>query len=146
MYFPANRDAESVEAEEIDISELTGNGESILVIDDESQQRDIASQMLTLLGYQVETVASGEDAVRYLQENTVDLLMLDMVMDPGMGGKETYEKIQTIHPGQKAIIASGFSTTAIVINSQELSAAMHVKKPYTLNQLGKTVKLAIKQK
>ena len=57
-----------------------GKGESILVVDDVKQQREIASRMLKKLGYNVLSVPSGEEAVIYLQENTADLLVLDMMI------------------------------------------------------------------
>ena len=84
-----------------------GNGETILVVDDIKNQRDISCKMLAALGYAPISVASGEAAIAYLKTNTVDLLLLDMIMEPGINGRETYERVIDIHPGQKAIIISG---------------------------------------
>ena len=61
-------------------------------------------------------------------------------MDPGMNGRETYEQIIALYPGQKAIIASGFSETDEVKKAQNLGAGVYLKKPYTVNQLGYAVK------
>ena len=55
------------------------------------------------------TAASGEEAVEYLRTHKADLIVLDMIMDPGIDGLETYRKILEISPAQKAIIVSGFS-------------------------------------
>ena len=116
------------------------NGESILVVDDVAEQREIASTVLSGLGYRVFTVSSGEDAEDFLQTNTVDLVVLDMIMDPEIDGLETYKRIIEIHPDQKAAIASGFAETERVKEAQQLGAGAYVKKPYTLEKIGMAVK------
>jgi len=68
---------------------------------------------------------------------------LDMIMDPGIDGYETYKKILELHSGQKAIIASGFSETRRVKATQKLGAGGYVKKPYLLENIGKAVKYEI---
>ena len=57
-----------------------------------------------------------------------------------MDGLETYRQVLTIHPGQKAVIASGFSETGRVKEAQRLGAGMYVKKPYTLEKIGQAVR------
>ena len=85
-----------------------GSGESVLVVDDVREQRDLAADMLRILGYNVVTVPSGEEAVAYIKDRPVDLMVLDMIMDPGMDGLNTYRKVLKIQPNQKAVIVSGF--------------------------------------
>ena len=63
------------------------------------------------LGYNAETVSSGEEAIEHVKENPVDLIVLDMVMPKGINGRKTYEEIMKIRPGQKAIIATGYAKT-----------------------------------
>jgi len=142
LYLPAATDVsmEAMKHPGGDLETLKGNGETILVVDDEPQQRDIASRMLILLGYAPHAVVSGEKAVEYLRGTTVDLLILDMVMDPGMNGRRTYEAVLEMHPGQKAIIASGFSESDDVKKTLTLGAGYLLKKPYTLHQLGTAIK------
>ena len=96
--------------------------------------------MLTMLDYHVVTVSSGEDAMKYLGNHTVDLVVLDMIMDPGINGRETYEKIKKIHPRQKAVIASGYAETEEVKKVQKMGAGKFIKKPYTLDKIGSVVK------
>jgi DNA-binding NtrC family response regulator len=67
------------------------------------------------------------------------LLLLDMIMEPGIDGLETYRRIIDIRPGQRAVIASGYSETASVKEAQRLGAGVYVKKPYTLAALGTAV-------
>jgi DNA-binding NtrC family response regulator len=117
-----------------------GRGESILIIDDVRQQREIASSILEKLGYNVLSVPSGEDAVIYMQENKADLLVLDMIMNPGIDGLETYKKILKLHPRQKAIIASGFSESKQVKAAQKMGAGSYLKKPYSFEKIGMAVK------
>ena len=140
LYFPVTREKLPKEAIQSSIDKFKGNGELILVVDDVAEQRDIASGMLTKLGYRVATVSSGEEAVQFLQKDHADLLVLDMIMDPGMDGLDTYIKVLEIEPRQKAIIASGFSETDRVKAARNLGAGAYVKKPYTLEKLGTAVR------
>ena len=140
LYFPANRKTLHKEKRSVSIDNYMGKGESILVVDDVSVQGEIASEMLKKLGYSVTFVSSGEEAVEYMREHKADLLILDMIMDPGIDGLETYRRIVELHPGQKAIIASGYSETERVKQVQKLGAGQYIKKPYTLEKIGLAVK------
>ena len=140
LYFPVTRKELPEDRSDLAIESYSGNGESILIVDDVAEQREIASGMLKELGYSVVSVSSGEEAVEYLKTNKVDLLVLDMIMDPGMDGLDTYKKIIEIHPGQKAIIASGFSETDRVKAVQSLGARAYIRKPLLLEKMGLAVK------
>ena len=140
LYFPVTREKLPEADSHFAIESYSGNGESILVIDDVEEQRNIASSMLEELGYSIVSVSSGEEAVEYLRTNTADLLVLDMIMDPGMDGLDTYKKILEIDPSQKAIIASGFSETGRVKEVQGLGAGAYIKKPFVLEKIGIAVK------
>lgn len=121
-----------------------GSNETILVVDDIREQREIATSLLSALNYSVKAVCNGEEAVEYLERQPVDLLILDMIMEPGMDGLETYKRILERNPGQKAIIASGYSKTNRVKEARKLGAGPYIKKPYTLEELGQAVKLELK--
>ena len=140
LYFPVTRKKFPEDESSLSVEAYSGNGESILVIDDVEEQRQIVSGMLEELGYSVVSVSSGEEAVEYLRTNKIDLLVLDMIMDPGMDGLETYRRIIEIHPGQKAIIASGFSETDRVKEVQSLGAGAYIRKPFLLEKIGIAVK------
>ncbi len=143
LYFPASKQEIASEQKKAGISGLKGNGEKILVVDDEKQLRDLAGRMLDILGYDVKCVRSGEKAIDYLQQNNVDLILLDMLMEPGINGRETYENIIKIHPDQKAVIVSGFSESDDIRKTQQLGAQGFIGKPYSMEQLGKAVKEAM---
>lgn len=114
--------------------------EKILVVDDVAEQREIAKEFLGKLGYQVDVASSGEEALVYLKDRDADLVLLDMIMDPGMDGLATYEKILETHEGQKAIIVSGFSESDRVKRALRLGAGTYVKKPYVLHDIARAVR------
>jgi DNA-binding NtrC family response regulator len=67
------------------------------------------------------------------------LILLDMIMDPGIDGLETYRRILEISPGQRAVIVSGYSETDRVRNAQQMGAGAYVKKPYVMEKIGMAV-------
>ena len=140
LYFPATREEIAKEKARLSIEDYMGKEESILVVDDVKDQRKLALTLLTKLGYAADTISSGVGAVEYLKEHRVDLIVLDMIMDPGIDGLDTYKKIIEVHPRQKTIIASGFSETDRVKEAQRLGAGQYIKKPYTLEKIGLAVK------
>ena len=143
LFFPVTDQRESILPQQLSQTEIKGKGERILVIDDEARQREIAADMLTSMQYTVDSVDSGEEALRFLEKNPVDLLILDMIMTPGMSGLATYKEILRIRPGQKAIIVSGFSENEEVTEAMQLGAAIFIRKPYTYARLGTAVKQAL---
>jgi PAS domain S-box-containing protein len=139
LYYPVARESLQDDQAAAVALERNGRGESILIVDDVEEQRNIATLMLNKLGYSVKAVPSGEKAVEYIKNNPADLIVLDMIMDPGIDGLETYKKILEYNPHQKAIIASGFSETWRVKEAQRLGAGEYVKKPYTIEKIGQAV-------
>ena len=140
LYFPITRKEIDGKKEAAPIEEFMGNGQSILVVDDVEEQLEIACRILNKLGYSVASVSSGEEAIDYLKNNSAELLVLDMIMEPGMDGLETYKNILKLYPKQKAIIASGFSETNRVKEVQRLGAGKYIKKPYTIEKIGLAIK------
>jgi PAS domain S-box-containing protein len=143
LYFPVTRKELKKEVDLVSLESLMGHGESILVVDDIQEQREIASEILEKLGYTVITVSSGEEALTYVQKSPTDLMVLDMIMDPGMDGLETYQRVLEINPSQKAIIASGYSESKRVKEAQRLGAGEYVKKPYLLEKIGRAVRVEL---
>jgi PAS domain S-box-containing protein len=143
LYLPACRHATANETSKFSIDDFRGRGESVLVVDDIKEQRDIATGILTKLGYTVEAVSSGEEAVRYMQTRAADLIVLDMIMDPGIDGLETYRRILQHLPNQKAIIASGYSESERVKEAQKLGAGAYVKKPYLMEKLALAIRMEL---
>jgi CheY-like chemotaxis protein len=140
LYFPVTREIEEKVADQISFDTYWGRGEKVLVIDDVKEQRKIASALLCRLNYQVRTVESGEAAITLLKKEPFDILILDMIMDPGIDGFETYTRILHIHPGQKAVIASGYADNQRVKETQGLGAGAYLRKPYTIENLGLAIR------
>jgi signal transduction histidine kinase/ActR/RegA family two-component response regulator len=144
LYFPATRTAKQSEKEMFSMAKYKGK-EQILVVDDVEEQREIATSMLSRLGYQVTAVSSGEAAVDYMKQNSADLVILDMIMDPGMDGLETYKKILIYHPNQKAIVSSGYSETKRVKETLKLGAGAYIKKPYVLSKIVRAIRAELEK-
>jgi PAS domain S-box-containing protein len=140
LYIPITREGISGAEKNFSFEEYKGNGEKILVVDDETSQREIACSMLFELGYQTAAVASGEEAVEYSKQHKSDLIVLDMIMEPNMNGLETYRELLKIHPSQKAIIASGYAETSDVKEAHKLGAGQYIRKPYTMEKIGMAIR------
>jgi len=140
IYLPATKEKTARKEHKVLCKDFMGNGEKILVIDDAKEQREISCLLLSKLGYCPIPASCGEEAVEYLKQNTVHLLMLDMIMDPGIDGLETYKKIIQLHPNQKAIIVSGYAETDRVREAHKLGAGQYIKKPYTVENLAQAIK------
>jgi PAS domain S-box-containing protein len=146
LYFPVTREeAGKIERPQSPVTYMS-KGESILIVDDVKEQRELAISMLETLGYRVEAVAGGEAAVAYIKNKKADLIILDMIMDPGIDGMETYRRVLEINPGQKAVIVSGFSETERVRKAQEMGAGAFVRKPYILEKIGLAVRKELDRK
>lgn len=139
IYFPLSRSQIEISAS-VYIEDYLGSGESILVVDDAPEQRELAKRMMQRIGYTVSAAASGEEAIALVGRQRFDLLILDMIMPPGLDGLETYRRILKIAPGQKAVIASGYAKTENVQAAQRLGAGAYVKKPFTLEKIGLAVR------
>lgn len=143
LYLPVCRDGVISENAASDFPTLVGHNETILVVDDVAQQLDIASIILANLNYTVFTAASGEEALVFLEKYDADLVVLDMIMDPGINGLETYKRIIEKNPDQKVIIASGYSETDSIRQVIGLGVTSYLKKPYSVASLGESVKAGL---
>jgi len=112
----------------------------VLVVDDVEEQREMALEMIGKLGYSVTSVPGGKAAVDYLRENSANVVLLDMIMDPGIDGLDTYKRIIEFRPKQRVILASGFSETVRVREALELGAGGFVRKPYSLERIGVAIR------
>ncbi len=146
LYFPVTREEPPTTGKTASPLSYLGKGESILVVDDLKDQRELATMILRKLGYQVNSAAGGEEAVEYLKDKKVDLVVLDMIMEPGIDGMETYRRILELHPGQRAVIVSGFSETDRVHEAQKMGAGPFVRKPYILEKIGLAVRNELDRK
>jgi two-component system cell cycle sensor histidine kinase/response regulator CckA len=139
-FLPATR-AESLKPPQASsLDSFKGAGETVLVVDDMKEQREIAEKIIEQLGYVAKSVESGEQAVELLRRERADLLILDMIMEPGIDGLETYHRVKKLHPHQKAIITSGYAETDRVHIAQRLGAGCYLKKPYTVHNMAVAIR------
>jgi len=140
LYLPIYEDKE----EQFTLDDINIEGiENVLVVDDVEEQRVLAADFLTNLGYNVNTVNNGHEAIKYLKDNEAELVILDMIMERDFDGLDTFREIITFKPDQKVIIVSGFSATERVVEMQKLGAGQYIRKPYTLDSLGRAVRIEL---
>jgi PAS domain S-box-containing protein len=140
LYFPITRRQPDSTLRNQTLDTSQGQGEQILVVDDQKNQLEIARRLLGRLGYTVHTASSGEEAVEFIKKQPVDLVLLDMIMEPGINGCETFERIVRHNPHQKAIIISGYSSCHDISKAKKLGISQFIKKPYTLHDLSQAVR------
>lgn len=122
------------------IENLMGTGETILVIDDEPEHREIAGKMLNRLGYRVVAVGSAQDALAQMTKRPPDLVVLDMILGEDIDGLSVYRQILSMRPAQKAVITSGYAESDRVRRALELGAGACIKKPYAIRDIAAAVK------
>lgn len=140
LLFPATRESYKSPKKQKDLVKFMGNGETVLVVDDVEEQREIASAILTQLGYNPVTLSSGEHGIDWLKSNHADVVLLDMIMDPGINGLKTYQQISTFKPEQKVVIASGYSENKKLVTALEAGVNGFIKKPYSMIKMAQTIK------
>lgn len=133
---------ESIAPKEVDIS-IDGRGK-ILVMDDEEMVRVVAGNILNKIGYTVEYAADGEEAVRLYKTamevgSPFDVVILDLSVPGGMGGKEALQKLVVMDPNVKAIVSSGYSNDAIMAKYRDHGFKGVVAKPYTIQEIGEAL-------
>lgn len=143
LYFPLSDAAVRDSVEHVI---ARGGYERILVVDDEPAQRIVARRMLSKLGYSVEVVNNGREALNAVRqavsgngETPFDLVILDMIMEEDFDGFSTLTEIRKICPTQKAIMASGYAPTGRVQSAVDIGASW-LAKPYDIQQLASSVR------
>ncbi|GAB4374136.1 MAG: hypothetical protein Kow0042_18530 [Calditrichia bacterium] len=146
IYLPQSGAKKSVKKTKSDKERPRGQGETVLVVEDELSLRELLENMLTGLGYRVITAANGDEALHLVNEKGLkpDLLITDVVM-PGMGGKALAKRLQQSHPRLKVLYMSGYTDNAIVHHGGVLITGTHfLQKPFTVRNLAVKVRQALK--
>ena len=120
----------------------------VLVMDDEPPICELATEMLTQEGYVVGTAANGEEAIAKYREalgsgQPYDVVILDMTVRGGLGGRDTVLKLLEIDPGVRAIVSSGYSQDAMMSRYRDFGFCGVVSKPYSVTELTQEVEQAI---
>ena len=142
LYLPASQ-KEPLTKKDIAEGPLAGKGR-VLVMDDEEIIRDLTGELLSHLGYEVESARDGAEAIGlYKQAKAASrpfaVVIMDLTIPGGMGGKETMQKLLEIDPGVKAIVSSGYSNDPIMTDYRQYGFSAVVAKPYKVQELSKTL-------
>jgi len=126
--------------------ELPGGTETILVVEDEEQVRDIAVRILEELGYQVIQAGDGKEALERAQRQPAPIhrLLTDVVM-PRMSGRELADRICEIRPGIKVLYMSGYADNAIVRHGVLEPGTAFIQKPFTPNGLARKIREVLEE-
>jgi two-component system, cell cycle sensor histidine kinase and response regulator CckA len=147
LYFPiSSLDTKKAWQDSLLLESLFGKGEKILIVDDEESQRKIACLVLEQLGYTPFGVDSGRSAVEYIKNKSVDLIILNMFLEPGMDGCETFTEILKYTPKQKAVITAGHCSQEDLNKIRLLGISQYITKPYSTACIGRAIKLEIERK
>jgi signal transduction histidine kinase/ActR/RegA family two-component response regulator len=139
VYIPAvDKVAAKVQENE---SRPQGGQETILVVDDEEMIRMLVRDILEEIGYNVLSAADGIEAVELYKEKDgeIDLVILDMTM-PGMGGRETFEKLKEMNPSVRAILSTGYAADERARQMLAMGVKAFVQKPYRIDDLASAVR------
>jgi two-component system, cell cycle sensor histidine kinase and response regulator CckA len=120
----------------------------ILVMDDDQMIREVVGAMLDLLGHQVLFAQDGAEAIKKFQSAQeagvpIDLVLMDLVIPGGMGGKEAVREILRIRPEAKVIVSSGYSNDPVLANFRDYGFSAAIPKPYQLKELARIVNEAV---
>lgn len=146
VYLPAAQDTLSADGS-ASSSSFVGQGR-VLVMDDEEHIREILDEMLTDLGYTVETANDGANAVDMFQKATAegkpfDIVMVDLTIPGGMGGKETLARLLELEKDLCVIASSGYSEDPVISAPRDFGFASSVRKPYRKTELVEAILSAL---
>jgi two-component system cell cycle sensor histidine kinase/response regulator CckA len=117
----------------------------ILVVDDEKRMRESIQRLLAESGYDIRTCAGGEEALRRLDRQAYDLVLLDLVM-PGMDGPEVLRRIKAGQPDLPVIVISGHGSLEAAVGLLKQGAFDYIRKPFEAEELARRVAIALEQK
>ncbi len=140
FYLPASElQAAKSPSQEKEMKMDSGKGR-VLIMDDEEIIRQVAGAMLNYFGYETDFAKDGTEAInKYVQamqsKKSFDVVIMDLTIPGGMGGKETVQELINIDPNVKAIVSSGYSNDSILSNYRDYGFIGVVSKPYRVHEL-----------
>ncbi|MBA7696609.1 Transcriptional regulatory protein ZraR [subsurface metagenome] len=117
----------------------------ILLVDDEANVRTVFSDVLKRAGYQVKAVEDGHEAIKEVEKNTYNLVLVDLRM-PKMDGIEVLENIKKRKPELPVIIYTGYGSVTTAVEAMRKGASDYLNKPFSPEELKLVIKKALEQK
>jgi two-component system cell cycle sensor histidine kinase/response regulator CckA len=142
IYLPASEKGITKEKETLEeILKFTG---TILLVDDEEMIIDVGRKMLEKLGFEVLIARNGKEAIEVYEKtrDRINLVILDMIM-PGMGGRETYDKLKEINPDIKVLLSSGYSINGRATEILDRGCNGFIQKPFDMKKLSYSIRKII---
>lgn len=141
LCLPVKEGLQIEETKEVEEKLQENKVKSILICDDEETVLDVASKMLTNMGYNVLVAQDGLESISIYKnnQNTIDLILLDLTM-PKLGGEEVFHKIREITPKIKIILSSGFNQKDVLLKFSDSELSGFLQKPYTYSDLINCIK------
>jgi hypothetical protein len=148
VYLPVTTQAPEPAAQPPQAGPIRRGRETILLVEDDSQVRQVVGRSLRALGYRVHEAGNGQEAMALWQTHGahLDLLLTDMVMPEGMTGLELTEQLQALKPGLQAIISSGYSTEIVHAGVPAKAGVVYLSKPYATKVLADVIRERLDQK
>lgn len=142
IYLPASS-KEIISHEKIKTTTPSGKGK-ILIMDDDDMVRHVAGEILKSVGYKVEFAKDGTEAIDLYQKakasgESFDVVIMDLTIQGGMGGREAIKKLLTIDPQVRAVVSSGYSNDPIMSNFKDHGFSAVISKPYNVADMSKTL-------
>jgi CheY-like chemotaxis protein len=139
MYFPRAYAAATSLAAEEPSAVVSGNGQHVLVVEDDADVRQFVSETLRDLNYDVVAKDSGETALEHLHGGSrVDAIITDVIM-PGINGRQLADAVQSISPETKIIFMTGYSRNAIVHHGRVDPGVILLQKPFSREELSSKI-------
>ena len=148
IYLPASRNRPVHDQKDVVVSPVTGQGK-VMIMDDEEMIRSLVERSLSSIGYEVVVAEDGDKAVRLYQEAMeagapIDLIIMDLTIPGGMGGKDIVKEIHKIDPEAKVIVSSGYSNDPVMANFSKYGFCAAMVKPFRMQELMEVVAKAVK--
>lgn len=150
IYLPVSGEQAPASSAVTEVPDKKPGNARIMVMDDDEMIRDVSEEMLKNLGYEVILASDGETAkTLYLEamntNKNIDLVIMDLTIPSGIGGKEAIKLIQEIDPGVRALVSSGYSNDPVMANYSDYGFMGAVRKPYNHAELGAAISAILNQ-
>jgi len=147
IYLPASQDRQELGQKAVVVPPVAGQGR-VMIMDDEEMIRSLVEKALSRIGYEVISAESGNEAIQLYQKAKdanapIDLIIMDLTIPGGMGGKEAIKEIHKIDPEAKVIVSSGYSTDPVMADFSEYGFCGAMAKPFQIRELMEIVGKAV---